>query len=174
MSTLEFNSYRGLFRQFLHALHLTAFSFLLGNILMDYLFGKKGFTKEDFILLGKSYSYAWFTIIATGIWQIMVISKQHNYIKNKNYMTWVYILVVKTLLALITAYGLEFIAKFIPQNSRRLFLKYSRLICFFLLFLISGINREWRETQLIHHKGKKSNDKKKDDDMKMDDNKKDD
>ena len=32
MSTLEFNSYRGLFRQFLHALHLTAFSFLLGNI----------------------------------------------------------------------------------------------------------------------------------------------
>ncbi len=42
---------------------------------MDYLFVKKGFTKEDFILLGKSYSYAWFTIIATRIWQIMVISK---------------------------------------------------------------------------------------------------
>ena len=58
---------------------------------MDYLFVKKGFTKEVFILLGKSYSYAWFTIIATGIWQIMVISKHHNYIKNKNYMTWVYI-----------------------------------------------------------------------------------
>ena len=58
---------------------------------MDYLFGKKGFTKEVFILLGKSYSYAWFTIIITGIWQIMVISKQHNNIKNKNYMTWVYI-----------------------------------------------------------------------------------
>ena len=173
MSTLEFNSYRGLFRQFLHALHLTAFSFLLGNIIMDFLFGKKGFTKEDFILLGKSYSYAWFTIIATGIWQIMVISKQHNYIKNKNYMTWVYILIVKTLLALITAYGLEIIAKFIPQKSRRLFLKYSRLICFFLLFIISGINREWRETQLIHHKGKKSSDKKKDDDMKMDNNKND-
>ena len=163
-----------IFRQFLHTFNLTAFSFLLGNIIMDYLFGKKGFTKEDFILLGKSYSYAWFTIIATGIWQIMVISKQHNYIKNKNYMTWVYILIVKTLLALITAYGLEIIAKFIPQKSRRLFLKYSRLICFFLLFIISGINREWRETQLIHHKGKKSSDKKKDDDMKMDNKKKDD
>jgi amino acid permease len=104
----------------------------------------------------------------------MVISKQHNYVKNKNYMTWVYILIVKTTLALITAYCLEFIAKFIPQNSRRLFLKYSRLICFFLLFIISGINREWRETQLIHHKGKKSSDKKKDDDMKMDNKKKDD
>ena len=174
MSTLEFNSYRGIFRQFLHALHLTAFSFLLGNIIMDNLFGKKGFKKEDFILLGKCYSYAWLTIIVTGIWQIMVISKQHNYIKNKNYMTWVYILIVKTLLALITAYCLEFIAKFIPQNSRRLFLKYSRLICFFALFIISGINREWRETQLIHHKGKKSSDKKKDDDMKMDNKKKDD
>jgi len=103
----------------------------------------------------------------------MVISKQHNYIKNKNYMTWVYILIVKTLLALITAYCLEFIAKFIPQNSRRLFLKYSRLICFFALFIISGINREWRETQLIHHKSKKSKDTKKDD-LKTDDNKKDD
>ncbi len=142
---------------------------------MDYFFGKKGFKKEDFILLGKCYSYAWLTIIVTGIWQIMVISKQHNYIKNKNYMTWVYILIVKTLLALITAYCLEIIAKFIPQNSRRLFLKYSRLICFCLLFIISGINREWRETQLIHHKDKKSKEKKKDDSqinhMKKDDSK---
>ena len=152
---LEFNSFRGIFRQFLHALHLTAFSFLLGNIIMDFLFGKKGFTKEDFILLGKSYSYAWITIIVTGIWQIMVISKQHNYVKNKKYMTWVYILIVKTTLALITAYGLEIIAKFIPFNYRRYFLKYGRLICFFLLFLISGLNREWRETQLVHKKNKK-------------------
>ena len=122
---------------------------------MDFLFGKKGFTKEDFILLGKSYSYAWITIIVTGIWQIMVISKQHNYVKNKKYMTWVYILIVKTTLALITAYGLEIIAKFIPFNYRRYFLKYGRLICFFLLFLISGLNREWRETQLVHKKYKK-------------------
>ena len=152
---LEFNSFKGIFRQFLHALHLTAFSFLLGNIIMDFLFGKKGFTKEDFILLGKSYSYAWITIIVTGIWQIMVISKQHNYVKNKKYMTWVYILIVKTTLALITAYGLEIIAKFIPFNYRRYFLKYGRLICFFLLFLISGLNREWRETQLVHKKYKK-------------------
>ena len=152
---LEFNSFKGIFRQFLHALHLTAFSFLLGNIIMDFLFGKKGFTKEDFILLGKSYSYAWITIIVTGIWQIMVISKQHNYVKNKKYMTWVYILIVKTTLALITAYGLEIIAKFIPFNYRRYFLKYGRLICFFLLFLISGLNREWRETQLVHKKNKK-------------------
>ena len=152
---LEFNSFIGIFRQFLHALHLTAFSFLLGNIIMDFLFGKKGFTKEDFILLGKSYSYAWITIIVTGIWQIMVISKQHNYVKNKKYMTWVYILIVKTTLALITAYGLEIIAKFIPFNYRRYFLKYGRLICFFLLFLISGLNREWRETQLVHKKNKK-------------------
>lgn len=152
---LEFNSFKGIFRQFLHALHLTAFSFLLGNIIMDNLFGKKGFSKEDFILLGKSYSYAWITIIVTGIWQIMVISKQHNYVKNKKYMTWVYILIVKTTLALITAYGLEIIAKFIPFNYRRYFLKYGRLICFFLLFLISGLNREWRETQLVHKKNKK-------------------
>ena len=152
---LEFNSFRGIFRQFLHALHLTAFSFLLGNIIMDNLFGKKGFSKEDFILLGKSYSYAWITIIVTGIWQIMVISKQHNYVKNKKYMTWVYILIVKTTLALITAYGLEIIAKFIPFNYRRNFLKYARLISFFLLFLISGLNREWRETQLVHKKNKK-------------------
>ena len=152
---LEFNSFRGIFRQFLHALHLTAFSFLLGNIIMDFLFGKKGFTKEDFILLGKSYSYAWITIIVTGIWQIMVISKQHNYVKNKKYMTWVYILIVKTTLALITAYGLEIIAKFIPFNYRRNFLKYARLINFFLLFLISGLNREWRETQLVHKKNKR-------------------
>ena len=122
---------------------------------MDFLFGKKGFTKEDFILLGKSYSYAWITIIVTGIWQIMVISKQHNYVKNKKYMTWVYILIVKTTLALITAYGLEIIAKFIPFNYRIYFLKYGRLICFFLLFLISGLNREWRETQLVHKKNKK-------------------
>ena len=152
---LEFNSFKGIFRQFLHALHLTAFSFLVGNIIMYFLFGKKGFTKEDFILLGKSYSYAWITIIVTGIWQIMVISKQHNYVKNKKYMTWVYILIVKTTLALITAYGLEIIAKFIPFNYRRYFLKYGRLICFFLLFLISGLNREWRETQLVHKKNKK-------------------
>ena len=155
MSTLKFNSWRGIFRQFLHSLHLTSFSFLLGNIIMDNLFGKKGFSKEDFILLGKSYFYAWITIIITGIWQIMVISKQHNYIKNNKYMTWVYILIVKTILAFITAFGLEIIAKFIPLNYRRIFLKYARLICFFLLFIISGLNREWRETQLVHKKCKK-------------------
>ena len=70
-------------------------------------------------------------------------------------MTWVYILIVKTILAFITAFGLEIIAKFIPLNYRRIFLKYARLICFFLLFLISGLNREWRETQLVHKKYKK-------------------
>ena len=75
---LEFNSFRGIFRQFLHALHLTAFSFLLGNIIMDFLFGKKGFTKEDFILLGKSYSYAWITIIVTGILARAVNSAEVN------------------------------------------------------------------------------------------------
>ena len=148
---LKFNSGYGLFRQFLHMIHLVAFAFLCGNIIMDYLFGKANFTKENFVLLGRSYSIAWLTIIVTGIWQIMIISFQHNYIKNAKYMTWVWLLFIKTIMGIFSAYGIELFVKFfIPQAYKRKTLKYMRLICFFILFLLSSIIREWRETQLTH------------------------
>jgi len=162
---LKFNSGYGIFRQFLHMLHLVAFSFLCGNIIMDYLFGKANFTKENFWLLGKSYTVAWLTIIVTGIWQIMIISFQHNYIKNSKYMTWVWLLLVKTFMGLFTAYGIEFLEKFIPKEYKRKTLKYLRLSGFFILFLLSSIIREWRETQLTHKiiKPKIKNEENKDD-----------
>ena len=88
-------------------------------------------------------------MIVSGIWQIMVISKQHNYIKNKKYITWVKLLFFKTIFGLIAAYGLEFIAKFfVPELYRKSVLKYMRIGSFLFLFVYSGIIREFRETQL--------------------------
>ena len=136
-------------RQILHLVHLTCFSFILGNIINEYFLGKMKLDKEQYPLLGKLYSYAWLGMIVSGIWQIMVISKQHKYVKNKKYVTWVKLLFFKTIFGLIAAYGLEIIAKmFIPEDYRKKVLKYMRIGSFLFLFVYSGIIREFRETQL--------------------------
>ena len=136
-------------RQILHLVHLTCFSFILGNMINEYFFGKRNYEQDQYPLLGKVYSYSWFGLIVSGIWQIMVISKQHNYVKNKKYATWVKLLFFKTIFGLFSAYGVEFFVKiFIPELYKRTVLKYLRIFCFLFLFVISGIIREFRETQL--------------------------
>ena len=145
-------------RQILHLVHLTCFSFILGNMINEYFLGKMKLEKEQYPIIGKLYKYAWLGMIVSGIWQIMVISKQHNYIKNKKYGTWVKLLAFKTVFGLFAAYGLELIAKYlIPENYRKTTLKYMRIGSFLFLFIYSSIVREFRETQLK----KKEVDKKK-------------
>ena len=136
-------------RQILHLVHLTCFSFILGNMINEYFFGKRKYEQDQYPLLGKVYSYAWLGMIVSGIWQIMVISKQHNYVKNKKYATWVKLLFFKTIFGLFSAYGIELFVKIlIPETYKRLVLKYLRIFCFLFLFVISGMIREFRETQL--------------------------
>ena len=136
-------------RQILHLVHLTCFSFILGNMIDEYFLGKMKLEQDQYPLLGKLYSYAWGGMIVSGIWQIMVISKQHKYIKNKKYVTWVKLLFFKTIFGLFSAYGIELFVKiFIPSVYQKVTLKYMRVICFLFMFLLSGIIREFRETQL--------------------------
>ena len=136
-------------RQVLHLIHLTCFSFILGNMINEYFFGKTKYEKDQYPLLGKLYSYAWLGMIVTGIWQIMVISLQHKYVKNKKYKTWVQLLFFKTIFGLFSAYGIElFVKLFIPEANKKSVLKYMRIFCFLFLFVFSGMVREFRETQL--------------------------
>ena len=136
-------------RQILHIVHLTCFSFIMGNMINEYFFGKTKYEQEQYPLLGKVYSYAWLGMIVSGIWQIMVISKQHKYVKNKKYLTWVKLLFFKTIFGLFSAYGVEIFVKiFIPELYKKVVQKYLRIFCFLFLFLLSGIIREFRETQL--------------------------
>ena len=133
-------------RQILHLVHLTCFAFILGNMINEYFLGKMKLEKAQYPIIGKLYKYAWLGMIVSGIWQIMVISKQHKYIKNKKYVTWVKLLFFKTIFGLIAAYGLELIAKFfIPEKYRKTVLKYMRIGSFLFLFVYSGIVREFRE-----------------------------
>ena len=136
-------------RQILHLVHLTCFSFILGNMINEFFFGKTKYEPEQYPLLGKLYSWAWLGMIVSGIWQIMVISKQHNYYHNKKYATLVKLLFFKTIFGLFSAYGVEFFVKiFIPEIHKKVVLKYLRIFCFLFLFLYSGFVREFRETQL--------------------------
>ena len=136
-------------RQILHLAHLTCFAFIMGNMIDEYFLGKMKLEKEQYPLVGKLYSYAWLGMIVSGIWQIMVISKQHNYVKNKKYGTWVKLLFFKTIFGIFSAYGIElFVKMFIPSIHEKIVLKYLRIGCFLFLFLLSGIIREFRETQL--------------------------
>ena len=136
-------------RQILHLVHLTCFSFILGNMINEYFFGKMKLENEQYPLLGKLYSWAWLGMIVSGIWQIMVISKQHNYVKKRKYKIWVQLLFFKTIFGLFSAYGIEFVVKlFIPETYKRPVLRHMRIFCFLFLFLFSGYIREFRETQL--------------------------
>ena len=136
-------------RQILHLVHLTCFAFILGNMINEYFLGKMKLEKDQYPIIGKLYKYAWLGMIVSGIWQIMVISKQHKYVQNKKYGTWVKLLFFKTIFGLIAAYGLELIARFfIPEKYRKTVLKYMRIGSFLFLFVYSGIVREFRETQL--------------------------
>ena len=148
-------------RQILHIIHLTCFSFILGNMINEYFLGKMKLEKEQYPILGNLYSYARIGMIVSGVWQIMVISKQHNYVKNKKYITWVKLLFIKTILGLVAAYGLELIAKYlIPEDYRKIVLKYMRIGSFLFLFVYSGIIREYRETQLKKKEGENTQHKK--------------
>ena len=145
-------------RQILHLIHLSCFAFILGNMINDYIFGKRRYEKSQYPLLGRVYTFAWLGMIVTGIWQIMAISFQHNYVKNKKYMTWIKLLLFKTVFALISAYGLELFVKiFVPSNYKKIILNYLRISCFLILFVISGIVREYRETQLRKKDNKQVN-----------------
>ena len=147
--------------QILHIVHLTCFSFILGNMINEYFLGKMKLEKDQYPILGKLYSYAWIGMIVSGVWQIMVISKQHNYVKNKKYVTWVKLLFVKTILGLVAAYGLELITKYlIPEDYKKTVLKYMRIGSFLFLFVYSGIIREYRETQLKKKEGENTQHKK--------------
>jgi hypothetical protein len=66
----------------------------------EYFLGKMKLEKDQYPIIGKLYRYAWLGMIVSGIWQIMVISKQHKYVKNKKYGTWVKLLFFKTILIL--------------------------------------------------------------------------
>ena len=148
-------------RQILHIVHLTCFSFILGNMINEYFLGKMKLEKDQYPILGKLYSYAWRGMIVSGVWQIMVISKQHNYVKNKKYINWVKLLFIKTILGLVAAYGLELIAKYlIPEDYKKTVLKYMRIGSFLFLFVYSGIIREYRETQLKKKEGENTQHKK--------------
>ena len=140
-------------RQILHLIHLTCFSFILGNMINEYFFGKTKYEPNQYPLLGKLYSYVWLGLIVTGIWQIMVISLQHKYNNKRNrkvYGTWVKLLFIKTILGLFSAYGIELFVKiFIPEVHKKKVLKYMRIFCFLFMFVFSGIIREYRETKLI-------------------------
>ena len=140
-------------RQILHLIHLTCFSFILGNMINEYFFGKTKYEPNQYPLLGKLYSYAWLGMIVTGVWQIMVISLQHKYNNKRNrkvYGTWVKLLFFKTVFGLFSAYGIEMFVKiFIPEVYKKPVLKYMRIFCFLFMFLLSGIIREFRETRLI-------------------------
>lgn len=140
-------------RQILHLIHLTCFSFILGNMINEFFFGKTKYEPSQYPLLGKLYSYAWLGMIVTGIWQIMVISLQHKYNNKRNkkvYGTWVKLLFIKTIFGLFSAYGIELFVKiFIPEVHKKIVLKYMRIFCFLFMFIFSGIIREYRETKLI-------------------------
>lgn len=140
-------------RQILHLIHLTCFSFILGNMINEFFFGKTKYEPNQYPLLGKLYSYAWLGLIVSGVWQIMVISKQHKYNNKRNrkvYGTWVKLLFFKTVFGLFSAYGIElFVKLFIPEVYKKSVLKYMRIFCFLFMFLLSGVIREFRETRLI-------------------------
>ena len=90
-----------------------------------------------------------FTFSLEFLYLVSCKEKQHKYVKNKKYVTWVKLLFFKTIFGLIAAYGLELIAKiFVPEDYRKKVLKYMRIGSFLFLFVYSGIIREFRETQL--------------------------
>jgi len=142
-------SLKGILRVFFQIIHLTAFSFILGNLIMDYIFGKKGFSQEDFILLKKCYIYFWILISLSGVLLMLMIILQHNYNQNnEKFNQYKYFFKIKIVLTLITAFGLEFIGKFLEDGLKRYFLRYSRLIGFIILFVISVFQRQFRELKL--------------------------
>ncbi len=147
-------SFKGIFRVFFQIIHLTSFSFILGNIIMDNIFGKKGFSQEDFILLKKCYTYTWIILSLSGILLMLMIILQHNYNQNdEKFNQYKYFFKIKIVLTLITAFGLEFIGKFLEDEFKRYFLRYSRLICFIFLFVISVFQRQFREAKLDLNQG---------------------
>lgn len=133
-------------KQIVHTIHLIGFAFLLGNLIMDNVFGRRELKKEMLPLLGRLYTLSWISLIITGIIQVILITKQFNYVYNSKFGTWIKMILVKTLITIITAFCIEAIVKIsVPSEKRRNILKVARIILFCILFFISGFSREFRE-----------------------------
>ena len=146
----------GFGKQVVHSIHLTAFAFLGGNLLMDFLFGKRKYEASQYPLLSRYYTIAWLSIIVTGIVQIILVSKQGRYVNDSKFSKWIKILLFKTILTFFAAFGVELIVKLaIPEANRREILKIVRVILFLVLFYISGYSREFREIELKSEPEKK-------------------
>ena len=52
-------------KQIVHTIHLMGFAFLLGNLIMDNVFGRRELKKEMLPLLGKLYTISWVSLIIT-------------------------------------------------------------------------------------------------------------
>lgn len=143
-------------KQIAHTIHLMGFAFLLGNLIMDNVFGRRELKKEMLPLLGKLYTISWVSLIITGVLQVVLITKQFNYIYNSKFGTWIKMILVKTLITIITAFCIEGIVNaVVPAEKRRNILKVVRIALFCILFFISGFSREFREMRCTP-KAKKS------------------
>ena len=136
-------------KQIVHTIHLIGFAFLLGNLIMDNVFGRREINKDHLPLLSKLYSLSWISLIVTGVMQIVLISKQFHYVHNSKFGTWIKILLLKTALTITTAFFIEGLIKMlVPEEKRRMSIKYARIGMFCVLFFISGFSRDYRETKL--------------------------
>ena len=147
----------GIVKQITHSIHLAGFAFLLGNIMMDNIFGSRKLKAEEYPILSKLYTISWISLIISGIIQIIMFSKRYKSENNKEskiefnskFGMWIRMLIIKAVMTVFTAFVLDTAVKtVIPEDKRKYVLKVARIGLFCVLFLISGYNREYREKEL--------------------------
>ena len=147
----------GFIKQIAHSIHLTGFSFLLGNIIMDNIFGSRKLKAEQYPFLSKLYTISWISLIVSGVVQIILFSKRYKSGKSKEskvefnskYGTWDRMIMMKGILTFFTAFILDVVVRMaVPEDKRRNVLKIGRIGLFLILFFISGYSKEYREKEL--------------------------
>lgn len=140
----------GLFKSICHIIHLIGFSFILGNLIMDNIFGKRRLEEGQYSTIGWLYLGAWLSLIITGTTNIMLLIIEHRYKYTKVFGVWIKWLLIKAIITIIMAFFIEsIIGLFTYGAQKKQIINITRTILFCLTFLLSHYTREMRENKLI-------------------------
>lgn len=133
-----------------HVIHLIGFSFILGNMIMDNVFGKRQLQSNQYSTIGWLYLGAWLSLIVTGTANIMLFIIEYRYKYTKAFSTWIKCLLMKAIITIIMAFFIEYIiGLFVHGAQKKAVVNIVRIVLFFITFFLSHFTREMRENKLI-------------------------
>jgi len=136
-------------RSITEIIQFTSFSFLLGNILMDNIFGKREFSKNDLVLYKKLKLTNCIIVMITGfLLNYLIVSEKKYNEEDEKYIIYNRFFRFKLVFTFMSFYGVDIFGELFKDQYKDDFINYSRIICTFSVLCANVFQRDYKETIL--------------------------